>query len=325
MKQKIFVTRQIPENGIKLLRKYYDVKIRNRKTAITKKELIKEVKKCNALLCLLTDKVDEQVIKANPKLKVISNYAVGFDNIDVEAATKYKIPVANTAGVMSHVVAEHAIGLVIAITKRIVESDKFTRQGRYKGWDPMLFLGHSLRGKTLGIVGYGRIGSITAEIAHKGLKMNVVYYSRNRKKDLEKDHRSKFVYLNELMKNSDIISLHVPLTKETKHMINAKRLALMKRSAYLINTARGPVVDEKALLNVLKSRKIAGAALDVFEHEPKITKGLEKLNNIIMTPHIASAALEAREKMSEVAAKNIIAVLQGKQPVSIVNKEVLKR
>jgi len=321
---KVFVTKKIPENGLKLLKKHFNVKVWSKNKAIPKKDLIKNVKNADALLCLLTDKIDKEVIKANPNLKAISNYAVGFDNIDIEAATKYKIPVANTAGVLSHAVAEHTIGLMLAVAKRIVESDKFTRAGKYKGWEPMMFLGHCLRGKTLGIVGYGRIGSITAEIAHKGLKMNVIYYSRNRKKDLERDHKSVFVSLNELMKKSDVISLHVPLTKETKHLINSKRLSMMKKTAYLINTSRGPVLDEKALFHILKNKKIAGAAIDVFEHEPNITKGLKNLNNIVMTPHIASAALEAREKMSEVAAQNIIDILKGRKTKNLVNKEVLK-
>lgn len=243
----------------------------------------------------------------------------------METATKYKIPVTNTGGVSSLAVAEHTLGLTLALTKRIVDGDRFIRQGKFKGWEPMLLLGECLEGKTLGIIGLGRIGSIVAHIARHGFKMKVVYHSEHRNNDVERKCGAKFVSLNELLKKSDIVSLHVPLTKETRHMINHARLGMMKKSAFLINTARGAVVDEKALLNALKSRRIAGAAIDVFEHEPKIAKGLKKLSNIIMTPHIASSALEVRQEMSKVAAQNIIGVLNGSLPKNIVNKEVLKK
>mgnify|MGYP001560011723 CR=1 FL=1 len=320
--KRVFVTQKIPEIGIKLLQKYFQVKVYLKDQAMPKKELIKEVKKCDALLCLLTDKIDAEIINANPKLKIISNYAVGFDNIDTNAATKKMIPVTNTPGVSTDAVAEHTFALILAVTKHIVEADSFTKAGKYNGWKPMQFLGSELKGKTIGIVGLGRIGAGVAERAGKGMGVKVLYYDIKRNKDFEKEYRAAFVSLPTLFKKSDFVSIHVPLLPSTRHLIGKTELSMMKKSAYLINTSRGPIVDEKALVQALKKKQIAGAALDVYEHEPKLTPGLTKLKNVVLTPHTASATIEARTAMSELAAQNIIDVLQGRKAKFTVNPEV---
>jgi len=321
-KLKVFVTREIPSAGIDILKKKFIVKIFPKDNAIPRTELEKGVKWCDALLPLLTDKVDAKLMDLNKNLKVIANYAVGFDNIDIKAATERKIPVTNTPGVLTDAVAEHTISLLMSIARRIPESDKFTKQGRYKGWSPMLFLGTELKGKTLGIVGLGRIGSAVAERVIKGLGMKVLYNKRHPDKNFEKEFGAKFVSLPELMKKSDFISVHIPLNPATRHLIGKKQLAMMKKTAYLINTSRGPIIDEQALVNVLKKRKIKGAALDVLENEPRLSPGLNKLDNVVLTPHTASGTIETRNAMSILAAKNIIDVSQSKVPKNIVNKEI---
>jgi len=321
MKSKVFVSRAIPEAGIKLLQKSCDVTVSKKSRVLTKKELIAGIKGKDALLCLLTDKIDNKVL-ASKKLKIVANYAVGFDNIDVKAATKVKIPVTNTPGVLTESVADHACALLLSISRRIVESDKFVRTGKYKSWEPMLMLGGDFKGKTLGILGLGRIGSSVAERMTKGFGMKVLYYDIKRNPAFEKSVKAKFVSVQQLLKSSDYVSVHVPLLPTTKHLIGAKELKLMKKTAYLVNTSRGPIVDEKALVKALKTKQIAGAGLDVFEKEPKLTPGLGKLDNVILTPHTASATIAARTAMSEIAARNILAVLSGKKPANIVNPEI---
>jgi len=315
---KVFVTRKIPESGIRLLKKHFQVRVYPKNNVISRTELIKGVKWCDALLCLLTDKIDSKVIKSNPKLKIIANYAVGYDNIDVKAAKK--IPVTNTPGVLTDAVAEHTFALLMSIARRVPESDSFTKAGKYKGWEPLLLLGSGIKGKTLGIVGSGRIGSGLAQRC-KGMGMNIVYSDVKRNTDFEKKFGGKYLNLNNLLKQSDFVSVHVPLLPSTKHLIGSAQFKTMKKTAYLINTSRGAVLDEKALVAALKKGEIAGAALDVFENEPKLSPGLNKLSNVILTPHTASATLEARSAMSELAAKNIIAALKGRVPPNVVNRK----
>lgn len=322
---KVFVTRNIQESGIKLLKKYCQVKVYSKNKVIPRQELIKGVKWCDALLCLLTDKIDKQVINANPNLRVISNYAVGFDNIDIKEASKRNIPVTNTPGVLTDSVAEHTFALIMAIARRIPESDNFTKAGKYKGWEPMLLLGPELKEKTLGIIGAGRIGSGVAERAVKGMGMNVIYFNTKRNPEFERKHKAKYAKIETILKKADFVTLHVPLLPSTRHLIGAKQLKMMKNTAYLINTSRGPVVDEKALVKALKNKQIAGAALDVYEFEPKLAPGLAKLNNVVLTPHIASATFEARSAMSELAARNILAIFENKIPSNIINKEVFDK
>lgn len=311
----------VPESGIKILRdKGYEVVINPEDRVFTKEELIAALKdqNYNALFCLLTDKIDGEVMDSfGAQLKVVANMAVGFDNIDTEEARKRQIIITNTPGVLTDTVAEHTFALMLAIAHRIPESDKFMRAGKYVGWAPMLLLGNDLSGKTLGVVGLGRIGSRVAHHAGKGFEMKVLYYDVNRNEEFEKEFNAVYTTLDDLLRQSDFISIHVPLLETTHHLINAKKLKLMKPTAYLVNTSRGPVVDESALAKALADNTIMGAALDVFEFEPKITPELLLLDNVILTPHIASATESTRSKMSELAATNIIEALEGRIPPNI--------
>ena len=245
-----------------------------------------------------------------PQLKVISNMAAGLDNIDIHEAIKRGIAFANTPGVLTEAVAEHTVALLLALSRRVAEGDSYVRAGKYKGWQPDLLLGKELQGETLGIVGYGRIGGRVADILRKGFDMKVLYYDEHRN-EIADANGAAFVSLGELLAASDVVSLHVPLTQATRHLIGQKELGKMKGTAYLINTSRGAVVDEKELAKALKSKSIAGAALDVFEHEPKVEPSLLNAQNAVLTPHIASASHEARSAMAELAAKNIIAALEN--------------
>jgi len=318
---KIFITRRIPDAGIEMLKKQkgFDVKVSPYDRVLSKREIIKMARGCDALLSLLTDKIDGEVMDGMGKqLKIIANYAVGFNNIDLKAAKERKIMVTNTPGPeISESVAEHTFALMLAISKRLVESDNFLRRGKYKGWAPMLLLDTDVHHKTLGVVGLGAIGRSVVERAVKGFKMKVVYYDVKRDKAFEKEYKAKFVSLKELLKTADFVSLHVPLLPSTTHLIGKKELEMMKKSAFLINTARGPVIDEKALVLALRSNKIAGAGLDVYEFEPKVVSGLTRLSNTVLTPHTASATIEARSAMAVAAAKNIIAAFRGKTPPNL--------
>ena len=322
MKPKVFVSREIPKPGLDLLRKKCSVTVSSRPRVLTKKELVSGIKGKDALLCLLTDRIDGSVMKAGKNLKVIANYAVGFDNVDVDAATKLGIPVTNTPGVLTDAVADHACALMLSIARRIAESDKFVRAGKYRSWEPMLMLGGDFKGKTLGILGLGRIGSAVAERMYRGFGVRVLYYDVRRNPAFERNVKAKKASVSQLMKNSDYVSVHVPLLPSTRHLIGAKELKMMKKTAYLINTSRGPVVDESALVSALSRKQLAGAALDVFEKEPETAPGLAKLDNAILTPHTASATVTAREAMAVIAAKNVLAVLSGKRPPNPVNPEV---
>lgn len=315
---KVFVTRQIPEAGIKLLReKGFEVEVSDVDGVLPREQLLLKVKGADAILSLLTDKVNDELFDAaGPQLKIVANYAVGYDNIDVPAAAKRNIVITNTPGVLTESVAEHAIALMFALAHRVVESDQFMRDGKYTGWAPMLFLGNDLVGKTLGLVGLGRIGADVAQRMADGFKMKLVYYDLNRNEELEKQLNLEYKDLENLLKESDFVSIHVPATAETKHLINADRLKMMKPTAYLINTARGPVIDEAALVEALKNGVIRAAGLDVYEQEPKMAPGLAELPNTVLTPHTASATEETRGAMSELAAKNIIEVLEGRASLS---------
>ena len=318
---KIFVTRIVPEAGIKMLKdKGYEIAVNQEDRVLTKEELITALKdqNYNALFCLLTDKIDSEVMDSfGPQLKIVANMAVGFDNIDAQEAKKRGIMITNTPGVLTDTVAEHTFALMLAIAHRISEADKFTRSGQYIGWAPMLMLGNDLSRKTLGIVGLGRIGSRVAHHGVKGFEMKVLYYDVNRNEEFEKEFGAVFVSLDDLLKQSDFVSIHVPLLPATRHLINAEKLKLMKPTSYLVNTSRGPVIDEAALAKALADKTIKGAALDVFEFEPAINPDLIKLDNVILTPHIASATEETRSKMSALAATNIVEALEGRIPPNI--------
>src|SRR3989338_6987538 len=329
LKAKVFVTRAFPGSGIAMLQKKYTVKVYPQDGIISRTDLLEGVRWCDALLCLLTDTIDKEVIDVNSHLKIISNYAIGYNNVDVAYATSKKIPVTNTPGkAIFDAVAEHTFALMLTLAKRIHEADHFTKRGKYQGWSPTLLIGTQLAGKTLGVVGLGKIGTDVAGKAVQGLGMKVVYYDVQRSFEFEKKYQARYCSLAELLKISDVITLHVPLLPSTRHLIGWKELRLMKKSAFLINTARGGIVDEKALVRAIKSKQIAGCALDVFECETdtdhKVHKELElkKFENVILTPHIASATIEARYAMGVDAAENIMAVLSGKKPKFLVNKDM---
>lgn len=314
---KVFITRKIPDVGIKMLEKEHTVIVSPFDRVLTKEELIEMGKGSDAILSLLTDSISAEILDGIGKqLKIVANYAVGYNNIDVKAAAERNVVVTNTPGVLTEAVAEHTIALLFSIAERIVESDEFIRQGKFVGWAPMLFLGSSVVGKTLGILGLGRIGMEVARRMHDGFDVRMIYYDKNRNEELEKQWGITYVDFETLVKESDFLSVHVPLLPETTHMIGEKELKMMKRTSYLINTSRGPVVDEIALVNSLKENIIRGAALDVFEKEPELAPGLKDLQNVVLTPHIASATEETRGKMSEMAAGNILAVLAGKEPIN---------
>ncbi|WP_175059150.1 glyoxylate reductase [Thermococcus sp. 2319x1] len=327
MKPKVFITRQIPENGIKMLEEFYEIEVWKDPKAPPREVLLEKVREVDALVTLVTDKVDRELLGNAPKLKIIAQYAVGYDNIDIEEATKRGIYVTNTPGVLTDATADLAFALLLAVARGIVEADGFVRSGEWKkrevGWHPLMFLGYGLKGKTLGIVGFGRIGQALAKRA-KGFGMKIIYYSRTRKVEAEKEIGAEYVDFETLLKESDFISLHVPLTKETYHMIGEKELKLMKPNAILINTSRGAVVDTNALINALKEGWIAGAGLDVFEEEPYYNEELFRLKNVVLAPHIGSATREAREGMAELVAKNLIAFAKGEIPPNLVNKDVVK-
>ena len=324
---KIFVTRKTPGKALeKLTASEHEVVISKFDRPLKEEELVEKVRDVDALLTLLTDRVDGELMDtAGPQLKIISNYAVGYDNVDMKEATDRGIVVTNTPSTeVNEAVAEHTWALILSLARRIVEADEATRRGGYKGWEPGIFLGTGLLGKTLGIVGLGRIGSMVARRA-KGYNMTVLYNKRSRDEEAEKELGATFVELDELFAKSDFVTLHVPLTEETRHMINKESLAKMKKRSYLINTARGPVVNEKDLAEALRSGQLSGAALDVFDNEPDINPELIGMENIVLTPHIASATWEAREKMGEQAVSAILDTFQGKKPKNLVNEEVWEK
>ncbi len=309
---KIVVSHRIPDNGIELLEDVADVEVYDGEGLIPRSELLRRIHGADAVLTMLTDRVDAEFFDAaGPQLKIVANYAVGFDNFDLDEAAKRGIVVTNSPGVLTQAVAEHALALMLAVARRVVEADAYTRDGKYEGWMPLGFLGEPLAGKTLGIVGVGRIGTWLAEIAHRGLGMKILYTDVHHDDELEVKLGATYHTLDVLLRESDVVSIHVPLLPSTHHLIDAHALRQMKPTAILVNTSRGPVVDEAALYHALKERTIFGAGLDVFEHEPKIQHGLAKLPNVVLTPHIASATLDARASMAEIAATNIRAVLKG--------------
>lgn len=323
---KVYVTRMIPEPGISMLKeKGYEVEVYPKDGIIPRKELLKKVKGADAILSLLTDRIDGEVLDAAGKqLKIVGNYAVGFDNIDLAAAKERGVAVTNTPGPeITESVAEHTFALMITLARRICEADRFTRAGKYHGWSPTMLLGTDLHEKVLGIVGLGRIGFAVADRAVKGFRMKALYYDTKRNEQFEKEYGGQYRDLNALLRESDVVTLHVPLLPTTRHLISKEQLALMKPTAFLINTARGPIIDEKALLEALYKKKIAGVGIDVFECEPSIDcdptdhMELKKLPNTVLTPHTASASIEARGAMARVAAENIIAALEGRTPANL--------
>ncbi|MBN1280594.1 MAG: D-glycerate dehydrogenase [Candidatus Thermoplasmatota archaeon] len=322
--RKVFVTRKIPEPGLDRLRIACDVDINPSDRALTKEEIISGIKGKDGLLCLLTDPIDQEVITSEPRLKMIATYAVGYDNIDVTAATKHGIPVSNTPGVLTETTAELAWALLFSVARRIVEGDSYTRAGHFRGWAPQLMLGQDVAYKTLGIIGAGRIGTAFA-LKSKGFNMTVLYTDEQRNETIEHELGAKKVSLAELLKTSDYVSIHAPLIPTTHHLIREQELRMMKPTAILINTARGPIIDESALIRALKKHWIFGAGLDVYENEPTIPDELKTLPNVVLQPHTGSGTIETRTKMALMAAENLIVGLQGKRPPNCINTEVFQK
>ena len=323
MSKSVFITRKIPDIGVQMLKdKGYRVDVYPKDNVPTQKELIKYLKKFpyDAVLCLLTDPIDANVFDAVPTAKLFSSYTVGFNNIDAVEAKKRGITITNTSGSSRINVAEHAVALMLGLTTRMVEGDAFTRRGKYKGWTPMAFIGEDLTNATIGLVGTGLIGTEVARILHRGFDAKIIYHDPVQNTKIENEYGAlRYLSLNELLKEADIVSIHVPLMDSTYHLFNKEEIALMKPSAFLINTSRGPVIDEKALVTALQNKVIRGAGLDVYEFEPKLSKGLAKLPNVILTPHIASARESARHDMAVISANNIIDFFEGRVPRNKVN------
>ena len=317
MSTNIFVTRKIPQPGLDLLIQNCDtVDINPDDRVLTQEELLAGVAGRDGVLCLLTDKIDDAVFEAaGPQCKVFANYAVGYNNIDVEAAKRRGMRVTNTPGVLTDATADMAWSLLFSAARRIAESDKFMRTGEWTGWGPMQVLGQDITGRTLGVVGAGRIGTNFA-LKSSGFKMKVLYADSVPNEELEEKVGATRVALDDLLKNSDFVSVHVPLMPETTHLIGERELGLMKPSAVLINTSRGPVLDEVALVKALKEKSIAAAGLDVYEDEPKAKPGLLELDNVVACPHIASATVETRSRMAVMAAENLLAALNGEEPAN---------
>ncbi len=323
---KVYVTRKVPEQALEILRSVATVSVWDREDVPPPREVIlRELAEADGVFSLLTDRIDAEVMAAAPRLKVISNFAVGFDNVDIPAATKRGIVVTHTPDVLTETVADFTVCLMLAAARRLVEADRYTRDGKWKTWEPLLLAGQDIHHATLGLIGLGRIGAAVARRA-QGFGMRVVYYDVVRREDLERSlsitHRS----LDDVLRDSDVISVHVPLSEQTRHLIGRAQFALMKNTAVFVNTSRGPVVDQAALTQALASRRIFAAGIDVFEQEPVSPDDpLLKLDNVIVVPHIASASIPTRTRMATLAAENLVAVLQGKRPPNPVNPEVLAK
>lgn len=321
-KPRVLVTRAIPEAGLAILREACEVTVFSSERQPTREELVERLPHYDGVLTMLVDFLDRSMLEQAPHLRVISNYAVGFNNIAIDAATERGIVVTNTPGVLTNATADLAWALIMAVTRRTVEGDSYVRQGKWIGWSPDLLLGMELGEKTIGIVGAGRIGLAVAKRA-RAFDMKVVYYNRRRlHEDIEREYGLTYVDLDTLVRTSDLVSLHLPYREESHHLFNADMFARMKPSAYLINTARGAIVEEAALVEALQSGQIAGAGLDVFEQEPAVHPGLVELSNVVLVPHLGSSTRETRENMAVIAAENLVRVLQGKRPHSVVNEEV---
>jgi glyoxylate reductase len=324
-KPQVYVTRRIPEVGVQLLQEQFDVRIWDSDDVVPRDVLVRELKEADGVLALLTERFDGATMDAAPKLKVIANMAVGFDNIDVAAATERGIVVCNTPGVLTDTTADCAWTLLMATARRVIEAYKYVHEGKWKTWGPLLLRGQDVHHATLGLIGLGRIGSAVAQRA-QGFSMRVLYYDAIRRQDLEQSLGLIYAPMEQVLREADFVSLHVPLTPETRHLINAERLRLMKQTAVLVNTSRGPVVDHKALYAALRAGQIWAAGLDVTDPEPiPMDDPLLTLDNCLIVPHIASASFKTRDEMAALAARNIVNVLHGRPPETAVNPEVWGR
>jgi glyoxylate reductase len=313
---KVLITRKIPEAGIEILKEAgYKVEIHEATGPLSRETFLQKIAEADAVIPMLSEQIDKEVIDRAPKLKVIANYAVGYNNINVDYARSKNIYVTNTPDVLTEATADLTWALILSATKRIPESDQFVRQGYFKGWEPLLMLGDDVTGRTLGIVGAGRIGQAVGSRA-RGFRMHVLYYSPNEKKQFEHQIGVRRCEFDELLQTADILTFHCPLNEQTRHLLNAENIYKIKKGAYIINTSRGPVIEESALVQALEKGHLGGAGLDVYEFEPKIHPKLLTLKNVVLLPHIGSATKETRSAMSRIAAENVKSVLSGKKPLN---------
>jgi lactate dehydrogenase-like 2-hydroxyacid dehydrogenase len=324
VKPRVLVTQRISDESLATLAARFDVESNQKDLPRTTAQLLRKLKGKDAAITLITDVISERVLAASPRLKIVSNVAVGYNNFDVAAATRRGVMLTNTPGALDDTTADFAWCLILATARRLPEADRLVRSGKWTRWRFMEFLGHDIYGKTIGICGFGRIGRGVARRA-MGFGMKVLYTSKSRAPDsVEQEFRASYVDKQTLLRESDVVTLHLPLFAETRHYIGAAELALMKKTAILVNAARGPVVDEKALVAALKTRRIAGAGLDVYENEPKLAAGLARLPNTVLAPHMASASIDTRLRMSNMAVANCVAGLTGQRPPNLLNPDVLK-
>ncbi|MCK4421898.1 D-glycerate dehydrogenase [candidate division WOR-3 bacterium] len=310
---KIFVTYPFPEGWLSLLEGKVKIEIKSEDEFLSREELAEKLKDKDGAIVLLGDIIDKGVLEKARKLKVISNYAVGYDNIDIEEARKRGIIVTNTPDVLTNATAELTVSLIFAVIRRILESNEFLHQGNFTGWEPDLLLGYELKDSLVGILGAGRIGSVVAGKLY-ALGAKIVYYDASKNEDLEKETKAEKEGLKWILQNADIISIHLPLTQKTHHLIDEKELSMMKDNAFLINTGRGAIINEASLAETLRTGKLGGVALDVFENEPGINTHLLRMENVVLTPHIGSATYKARKAMAEIACRNLLAALKGEEP-----------
>ena len=324
-KPKILVTGRLPDFILNLLGEKCDVESNQFDRPMEDAVLRRSIADKEGLISMITDSVDSDLMDRAPRLRVISQMAVGFNNIDVRAATARGIPVTNTPGVLTDATAELAFSLLLAVARRVVEGDKMVREGRFQHWAPFLFLGTEVSGKTLGIVGMGRIGKAVAKRAG-GFSMKVLYNNPSRLDPAEEEQLGAARReLGELLAEADFVSLHVPLTDSTRHLIGRDEFSLMKKTSFLVNTSRGPVVDEKELVEALRRGDIAGAGLDVYENEPLLEPGLAELDNVVLLPHVGSGTVETRTRMAEMAAESLLIALGGEAPSRTINPEVFRK
>jgi len=324
-KPRVFLCTRIPQKAEKFLKEHSRLKVYQGERHVPQKNILQAVREIDGLIPTVSDVIDGEVMDTAPRLRVIANYGVGYNNIDIKAAVLRGILVTNTPDVLTETTADLAWTLILSAARRVAEGDRLVRSGNWKGWEPTQMLGQDIYSKTLGILGMGQIGTSVAKRAH-GFRMKVLYHNRTKLSSLvERAAGVQYASFNYLLKRADIITIHTPLTQETRHLISARELRLMKRKAILVNTSRGPVVDEKSLATALRCGEIAAAGLDVYEKEPSVEPTLKKLNNVVLLPHLGSASLETRTAMGLLAAKNCLAALAGKKPPNLVNPEVWRK
>ena len=324
MRSRVFVTRPIMGEGLDLLKQECEVRVNPFDRGLAREEMLQSVREVAGVLCS-TDSLDEEIMNQSPYLRIISNHGAGYNNVDVDAATKRKIMVTNTPGVVTETAADLTWSLLMSVARRTVEADRFIRKKTWEGWPPNHFMGTDIHHATLGIIGFGKIGRAVARRA-MGFSMKILYSDIQRApRNVEDELGASFSPLEKLLENSDFVTLHLPFSPAVRHMISEKELKLMKKNSYLINAARGPLVDEEILVQALREEWIAGAGLDVYEHEPELTAGLSELDNVVLLPHIGSATVATRTKMAVMAASNLLTGLRGGMPPNLVNREILEK